>query len=78
MGTRHALLRRVRCLAGEVMVRVVLTPRFEYGAFVPRTRSRPGAPRRWWAGADALWVTTTHPAGGPPRSAARAVEAARG
>ncbi len=61
VGTRHALLRRVRCLAGEVLVRVVLTPRFEYGAFVPRTRLTSWRTAEVVGGADALWVTTTHP-----------------
>jgi GH15 family glucan-1,4-alpha-glucosidase len=61
VGTRHALLRRIRCLSGEVMVRVVLTPRFEYGAFVPRTRLTSWRTAEVVGGADALWVTTTHP-----------------
>ncbi|QSQ22090.1 glycoside hydrolase family 15 protein [Pyxidicoccus parkwayensis] len=61
VGTRHSLLRRIRCLAGEVMVRVVLTPRFEYGSFVPRTRLTSWRTAEVVGGADALWVTTTHP-----------------
>lgn len=61
VGTRHALLRRVRCLSGEVMVRVSLTPRFEYGAFVPRMRLTSRHTAEVVGGADALWVTTTHP-----------------
>jgi GH15 family glucan-1,4-alpha-glucosidase len=61
VGTRHALLRRVRCLEGEVRVRVVVAPRFEYGAFVPRTRLTSWRTAELVGGADALWVTATHP-----------------
>ncbi|HZI10258.1 MAG TPA: glycoside hydrolase family 15 protein, partial [Myxococcus sp.] len=61
VGSRHALLRRVRCLAGEVRVRVVVTPRFEYGAFVPRTRLTSWRTAEMVGGADALYVTATHP-----------------
>ena len=61
VGTRHALLRRVRCLSGEVRVRVVVSPRFEYGAFVPRPRLTSWRTAELVGGADALWVTATHP-----------------
>jgi len=61
VGTRHALLRRVRCLAGEVPVRVVVAPRFEYGAFVPRISLTSPNTAELVGGADALWVTATRP-----------------
>jgi GH15 family glucan-1,4-alpha-glucosidase len=52
----HALLRRVACTSGAVDVDVVVEPRFEYGAFVPRFRSGEAV-----GGSDALWVDATHP-----------------
>ncbi len=61
VGTRHSLLRRVRCLAGEVPVRVVVAPRFEYGAFVPRIRLTSPNTAELVGGADALWATATRP-----------------
>ena len=50
----HAILRQVRCLEGEVDVDVVVEPRFEYGAFVPRLRVGQAV-----GGSDALWVDST-------------------
>ena len=61
VGTRHALLRRLRCLGGEVQARVVVAPRFEYGAFVPRVRLTSPQTAELVGGADALWVTATRP-----------------
>jgi len=61
VGTRHALLRRLRCVGGEVQVRVVVAPRFEYGAFVPRVRLTSPQTAELVGGADALWVTATRP-----------------
>jgi GH15 family glucan-1,4-alpha-glucosidase len=61
VGTRHALLRRLRCLGGEVRARVVVAPRFEYGAFVPRIRLTSPRTAELVGGADALWVTATRP-----------------
>ncbi|OJT25926.1 hypothetical protein BO221_08805 [Archangium sp. Cb G35] len=60
-GTRHALLRRLRCVGGTVRARVVVAPRFEYGAFVPRIRLTSPQTAELVGGADALWVTATRP-----------------
>ncbi|WNG32966.1 glycoside hydrolase family 15 protein [Archangium violaceum] len=61
VGTRHSLLRRLRCTSGEVHARLVLAPRFEYGAFVPRIRLTSPQTAELVGGADALWVTATRP-----------------
>jgi GH15 family glucan-1,4-alpha-glucosidase len=61
VGARHSLLRRVRCVGGEVRTRVVVAPRFEYGAFVPRIRLLSPQAAELVGGADALWVTATRP-----------------
>jgi GH15 family glucan-1,4-alpha-glucosidase len=61
VGARHALLRRLRCVGGEVQARVVVSPRFEYGAFVPRIRLTSPQTAELVGGADALWVTATRP-----------------
>jgi GH15 family glucan-1,4-alpha-glucosidase len=61
VGTRHSLLRRLRCVGGEVPVRVVVAPRFEYGAFVPSIRLTSARTAELVGGADALWVTATRP-----------------
>jgi len=60
-GTRHSLLRRLRCVGGEVRARVVVAPRFEYGAFVPSIRLTTDRTAELVGGADALWVTATRP-----------------
>ncbi|HSP80284.1 MAG TPA: glycoside hydrolase family 15 protein, partial [Myxococcaceae bacterium] len=61
VGSRHALLRRLSCLAGEVEARVVVSPRFEYGAFAPSVRLSSPHTAELVGGADALWVTATRP-----------------
>ncbi|WP_225410149.1 glycoside hydrolase family 15 protein [Stigmatella hybrida] len=61
VGTRYALLRRLRCVGGEVETRVVVAPRFEYGAFVPNIRLTSAHTAELVGGADALWVTATRP-----------------
>ncbi|MFL5348717.1 MAG: glycoside hydrolase family 15 protein [Hyalangium sp.] len=61
VGTPHSLLRRVRCVGGEVMTRVVVAPRFEYGAFAPSVRLTSARTAELVGGADALWVTATRP-----------------
>ncbi|MBN1209193.1 MAG: glycoside hydrolase family 15 protein [Myxococcaceae bacterium] len=61
VGTRYSLLRRLRCLGGQVPTRVVVAPRFEYGAFVPRIRLTSPLTAELVGGADALWVTATRP-----------------
>ena len=60
-GSRHALLRRLRCTTGMVEARVVVAPRFEYGAFVPQVRLTSPRTAELVGGADALWVTATRP-----------------
>ncbi|MCE9671567.1 glycoside hydrolase family 15 protein [Myxococcus stipitatus] len=59
VGTRHALLRRVRCLSGEVHALVEVAPRFEYGAFAPRIRQTSWRTVEVVGGADALWVSSS-------------------
>lgn len=61
VGTRHSLLRRLRCVGGEVPTRMVMTPRFEYGAFVPSIRLTSPNTAELVGGADALWVSATRP-----------------
>ncbi|HLL05274.1 MAG TPA: glycoside hydrolase family 15 protein [Myxococcaceae bacterium] len=61
LGTRHSLLRRLRCVGGHVLTRVVVAPRFEYGAFVPSIRLTSPLTAELVGGADALWVTATRP-----------------
>ena len=52
----HAILRRIECTRGAVDVDIVIEPRFEYGAFVPRFRQDEIV-----GGADALWIDGTAP-----------------
>jgi hypothetical protein len=59
VATRHALLRRVRCLEGEVTAQVVIAPRFEYGALVPRFRAVSAGSAEIVGGADAVSVRAT-------------------
>lgn len=61
VGTRHSLLRRLHCIGGEISARVVVAPRFEYGAFVPSIRLTSPHTAELVGGADALWVTATRP-----------------
>lgn len=56
-----SLLRRARCVAGRVALRVTFEPRFAYGAFVPRVRATSATTIEIVGGADALWVTSSHP-----------------
>jgi GH15 family glucan-1,4-alpha-glucosidase len=51
----HAILRRIECINGNAEVDVVIEPRFEYGAFVPRLRTGEAV-----GGADALWIDAGH------------------
>jgi GH15 family glucan-1,4-alpha-glucosidase len=55
----HAILRRARCLRGEMVLRVALAPRFEYGSFVPRFRLLSQNEASVVGGADAIFVTAT-------------------
>ena len=59
--SHHSILRRMRCIAGDVRVEVSLRPRFEYGLFVPRFRTTSARTAEIVGGADALWVTATRP-----------------
>jgi len=54
-----SILRRLACTEGRVVVDVSLTPRFEYGRFVPRFRCATPMTGQVVGGADALWVTAT-------------------
>ncbi len=56
-----AILRKVQCIAGNLDVRVSINPRFEYGSFTPRFRATSERTIEVVGGADALWITTTHP-----------------
>jgi GH15 family glucan-1,4-alpha-glucosidase len=59
--SEHAVLRRVRCLEGDAVVRVVFAPRFEYGSFVPRFSLHDRHEASVVGGADALFLTATRP-----------------
>jgi len=59
--SRRSILRRARCVAGQVAVRVELAARFEYATVVPRfTVTDPGR-AEIVGGPDAFWVRTSHP-----------------
>ena len=57
----HAIMRRLRCLEGNVEVSVRVDPRFEYSSFVPRFRQTSTHSVEIVGGADALYVQSTHP-----------------
>ncbi|MCA1831364.1 MAG: glycoside hydrolase family 15 protein [Actinomycetota bacterium] len=58
----HAsIMRRIRCVAGDVDVAVAVAPRFEYGSFVPRFRLTAPTAAEIVGGADAMYVHSTHP-----------------
>lgn len=57
----HSILRRLVCVEGEVTAKVAVAPRFEYGLFVPRFRVTSERTAEIVGGADAIWVTSTHP-----------------
>jgi GH15 family glucan-1,4-alpha-glucosidase len=59
--SHHSILRRLRCVDGRVSVRVSISPRFEYGLFVPRFRVTTERTAEIVGGADAIWVTSTEP-----------------
>ena len=64
-GTRvvghGAILRRIRCIEGDVNVSIAMTPRFEYGAFIPRFLLLSPTTGEMVGGADALYLTATSP-----------------
>ena len=57
--TSHSILRRLRCVDGEVDVRVSVTPRFDYGSFVPLFRLTSEESAEAVGGGDALHITAT-------------------
>jgi GH15 family glucan-1,4-alpha-glucosidase len=59
VATRHAILRRARCIAGKVDVALELAPRFEYAGFVPRFELTGDGSAEVYGGADALYVSAT-------------------
>ena len=56
-----SILRKATCIEGKVELKVILQPAFEYGSFVPRFRSTSDRTVEIAGGADALWVTSSHP-----------------
>ncbi len=54
-----AIMRRVRCVSGQVTADLRIAPRFEYGAFVPRFRQTSAGTADIVGGADALYVHAT-------------------
>jgi GH15 family glucan-1,4-alpha-glucosidase len=58
---RRGILRRLRCVRGEVAVAVRVAPRYESGAFVPRLRVTGAGLGEAVGGADAIWVDATAP-----------------
>jgi GH15 family glucan-1,4-alpha-glucosidase len=60
----HAsILRRARCIGGEVTAEVEIAPRFEYGGFLPRFRRTGEVSADIVGGADALYVHASRPLG---------------
>jgi GH15 family glucan-1,4-alpha-glucosidase len=62
--TRHSVLRRVRCLEGQVTAEVGLDPRPEYGVVRPRFTRTSDTSWSIVGGPDALWVRATRPVEG--------------
>jgi GH15 family glucan-1,4-alpha-glucosidase len=57
----HAIMRRLRCLEGNVDVELKVDARFEYASFCPRFRLTSAHSAEIVGGADALYVQSTHP-----------------
>ncbi|MET0149704.1 MAG: glycoside hydrolase family 15 protein [Acidimicrobiales bacterium] len=76
--TRHAVLRRVRCLGGGVTAEVRLDPRPEYGAVRPRFTRTSDTSWSIVGGPDALWVRATRPVEGDEDGVAAAWSLAAG
>ena len=57
----HQLIRLVRCEAGEVEVRLELTPRFDYGYTIPQITLHGAGLATVFGGADALLIQTDLP-----------------
>lgn len=59
--SHHAILRRARCVAGEIEADAEVVPRFEYATFIPRFVLVSDRSGEIVGGADALWVESTRP-----------------
>lgn len=59
--SHHAILRRARCIGGEVEVGAEVAARFEYATFIPRFVLMSPHSGEIVGGADALWVESTRP-----------------
>ncbi len=59
--SHHAILRRARAVGGSVELELEIVPRFGYGAFTPRFTRTSEQSVEIVGGADALWVTSSHP-----------------
>ncbi|MFN2594477.1 MAG: glycoside hydrolase family 15 protein [Actinomycetota bacterium] len=57
----RSILRRGTCIDGEVEMELDISPRFEYGAFIPRFTLSSPKTAEIVGGADALYVRSTHP-----------------
>jgi GH15 family glucan-1,4-alpha-glucosidase len=57
----HSIMRRARCVSGNVSVDVLIDPRFEYASCCPRFRQTAEHAVEIVGGADALYVQSTHP-----------------
>lgn len=56
-----SLLRKATAIEGKATVRVTIQAAFEYGSFVPRFRNTSESTAEIAGGADALWITCSHP-----------------
>jgi len=59
MQARHSILRRLRCVEGDIDVRIAVEPRFEYGRFVPHFRLTSEETAEAVGGPDAIHITAT-------------------
>ena len=57
----HSIIRKIECLSGEVDIRLSISPRFEYAYLIPRFILTSEHTCEIRGGADALWVTSSHP-----------------
>ncbi|HEX2239891.1 MAG TPA: glycoside hydrolase family 15 protein [Actinomycetota bacterium] len=55
----HAILRRLRCVSGEVAVGIRIHPRFEYGLFAPRCIVTSSTTAEVVGGSDSLFIAAT-------------------
>jgi GH15 family glucan-1,4-alpha-glucosidase len=61
LKAHEAIMRRARCVAGEVVASTRIAPRLEYGAFLPRFRQTGPYTADIVGGADALYVHASRP-----------------